>query len=127
MCVDFIRVIPHMAREYKHTPVITRRVQEADHIHIIASCSAKKKKKDLRKQITTTAHRKTDTNICKAPPFAFFCLGCGPLKRAKQWQDDIEKKSSVYRMKEDRRREERKGCTLIQLAALARSNYLYSP
>lgn len=45
MCIDFIRVISHMAQEYKYTPVITRRVQEADHIHIIASCSAKKKKK----------------------------------------------------------------------------------
>lgn len=87
----------------------------------------KERGRDLGKQISTTAHRKTDPNICKAPSFALVCLGCGPLKRAKQWQDDIEKKSSVYRMKEDRRREERKGCTLIQLAALAQSNYLYSP
>lgn len=57
---------------------------------------------------------------------AFFFLRRGPLKRAKQWQNDIEKKSSVYRMKEERGREERKGCTIIQLVAQAQSNYFYS-
>lgn len=83
----------------------------------------------MGKQIAINVHRNADTNtlVCKAPFVAFVHLGGGPLKKAKPWHNDIEKRSIVYRMKEERRREERKGCTLIQLAALVRSNYLYSP
>lgn len=34
----------------------------------------------------------------------FFCLWCGPLQRAKQWHNDIERSSEpcVYRMKEEK-------------------------
>lgn len=106
------------------------RVQEANHIHVIVSHGMKKwKKKGLGKQIAINVRWNADANalVCKAPFVAFVRLGGGPLKRAKRWHNDIEKRSIVYRMKEERRREERKGCTLIQLAALARSNYLYSP
>lgn len=105
------------------------RVREANHIHIILSHGMERKKKCLGKQIAINVHRNADTNtlVCKAPFVAFVRLGGGPLKRATQWHNDIEKRGIVYRMKEERRREERKGCTLIQLAALARSNYLYSP
>lgn len=82
-------------------------------------------KDNLGKQISTNAYK--NTGACKAPSADFFCLWCGPLTRATQWHTDIEEKRCTYRMKEQRRRQKRKGCTFIQLAALARSNYFYSP
>lgn len=102
MCVDFIHLISHMALEYKQTPVS---LQEANHIHIIVSHGMKKKKKKgLGKQIAINVHRNADTNtlVCKAPFVAFVRLGGGPLKKAKQWHNDIEKRGIVYRMKEER-------------------------
>lgn len=66
-----------MAQEYKYTLVIAHRVQEANHIHIIASHSTKKN--DLGKQITINAHRNTDTHTyAKHPPLLSFAYDVGP-------------------------------------------------
>lgn len=93
------------------------------HIHIFASHDTKTTWESKYPQMPT----ETQVHACKAPSTDFFCSWCGPLTRATQWHTDIEEKRCTYRMKEQRRREKRKGCTFIQLAALARSNYFYSP
>lgn len=44
-------------------------------------------------------------NICRAPSTAFFW--CGPLKRAKQWHNDIEEKHRALCIYNERREKER--------------------
>lgn len=88
-----------MALEYKYTPVIARESKRPIIFTSMHHTPAEKRR------------GKTNNSTWKGTH--------APLKRIKWLDNDIEGKTGVWRMKEERGREERKGCSLIQLAALA--------
>lgn len=110
MCIDFIHLISHVAQECKHTRTIQYNGPSNSHHGFTHS--------------KTTRENNT---LSLSHTHTYYSLLLWALEEGKAVAKWHWREAQSFRMKEDRRREERKGCTLIQLATLAWSNYFYSP